>query len=97
MTAALVLATAILSSVGNARAGAYEDALQGFLTDDFSETSDAIEKLVASGDPKSAAVLQALQGSRLMYSAEAKAVYIKDNADKLTDAATRAQSLICLA
>ena len=90
MTAALVLATAILSSVGNARAGAYEDALQGFLTDDFSETSDAIEKLVASGDPKSAAVLQALQGSRLMYSAEAKAVYIKDNADKLTDAATGA-------
>jgi urea transport system permease protein len=90
MTAALVIATAILSFVGNARAGAYEDALQGFLSDDFSDTADAIGKLVASGDSRSAAVLKALQDSRLMYSAEAKAVYIKDGADKLTDAVTAA-------
>ncbi len=44
----------------------------------------------ASGDPKAAVVLQALQDGRLLYSAEAKKVFIKDAADKLTDAETGA-------
>ena len=90
LTAAALIASVLFGAGVSAVAGPYEDALPGFLTDDFSDTSDAIDKLVASGDPKAAAALQALQDARLMYSAETKGVYIKDNDDKLTDAATGA-------
>ena len=90
LLAALVLVLALLGAAPNAHADAYEDALQGFVTDDFSDTAEAIEKVAASGDPKAAVVLQALQEGRLVYSAEEKKVYIKDADDKLTDAATGA-------
>ncbi len=90
LMAALVLALILLGASPDAQAGAYEDALQGFVTDDFSDTADAIEKIAASGDPKAAVVLQALQEGRLAYSAEEKKVYIKAADDTLTDAATGA-------
>src|SRR5688500_16052442 len=86
--AALVFALSLLGASPGAQAGAYEDALQGFVTDDFSDTADAIEKIAASGDPKAAVVLQALQEGRLVYSADEKKVYIKSADEKLTDAAT---------
>jgi urea transport system permease protein len=88
LMAALVFALALLGAAPNARADAYQDALQGFVTDDFSDTADAVEKVAASGDPKAAVVLQALQEGRLAYSAEAKKVFIKSADEKLTDAAT---------
>jgi urea transport system permease protein len=86
--AALVIAFALLGAVSQAQADAYEDALQGFVTDDFSDTADAIEKVAASGSPNAALVLEALQDGRLQYSAEEKQVYVKDKDDKLTDAAS---------
>ncbi|MGB0086913.1 MAG: urea ABC transporter permease subunit UrtB [Rhodomicrobiaceae bacterium] len=73
-----------------AAAGPYEDALNGFTTDDFSDTADAIGAVAATGDPRAAALLEALQDSRLMFSAQDKKVFIKDKSDKLTDAATGA-------
>jgi len=73
-----------------AHAGPYEDALAGFVTDDFSDTADAINAVVASGDARAAKLLEALQDGRLMFSAENKKVFIKDKNDKLTDAATGA-------
>jgi len=71
-----------------AHAGAYEDALVGFTADSFGDTADAIDALAASGDPRTGPLLEALKDQRLLYSTEAKKVFIKDPSDKLTDAAT---------
>ena len=71
-----------------AHAGPYEDALAGFTTDDFSDTADAVNAVVASGSPLAGPVIEALQDSRLMFSAKDKKVYIKTKDDKLLDAAT---------
>jgi urea transport system permease protein len=69
-------------------AGTYEDALVGFTADSFGDTADAIDAIVASGDPRAGDLLEALKDQRLLYSTEAKKVYIKNRSDKLTDAAT---------
>ena len=69
-------------------ADAYEDALVGFTTDSFGDSADAIDALAASGDPRTGPLLEALKDQRLLYSAEAKKVFIKDKSDKLTDAIT---------
>ncbi|MCK9914811.1 urea ABC transporter permease subunit UrtB [Microbacteriaceae bacterium K1510] len=78
----------MLGAATGAHAGAYEDALVGFTADSFGDTVDSIEALTASGDPRASAVLEALQDQRLMYSAEAKKVFVKAKDDKLSDAAT---------
>lgn len=86
---ALVAAIGLMFAVAaSAHAGAYEDALAGFTADSFGDTVDSIEALTASGDPRTSAVLEALKDQRLLYSAEAKKVFIKDKDDKVTDAAT---------
>ena len=88
---ALVFAVGLLlfgATVANA--GAYEDALAGLTTDSFGDTADAIDALAASGDPRTGPLLEALKDQRLLYSADAKHVFIKDKSDKLTDAATGA-------
>src|ERR1051325_5072877 len=88
--AAFFLILAMAGAAPPAFADAYEDALAGFVTDDFSDTAGAIEAVAASASPKAAAVLQALQDGRLLYSAEQKKVYVKDKGDRLSDAATGA-------
>ena len=85
---ALVILAIVLASAGPALAGPYEDALEGFTSDSFSDTGESIDAVAASGDPRAAVLLEALQDARLMYSTEAKKVYIKDSAAKLIDAAT---------
>ncbi|HSA66466.1 MAG TPA: urea ABC transporter permease subunit UrtB [Methyloceanibacter sp.] len=86
---ALVLAAGLLLFAATfANAGPYEDALVGFTADSFGDTADSIEALTASGDPRIGPVLEALKDQRLLYSAETKRVFLKDKADKLTDAAT---------
>ena len=64
-----------------ARAGAYEDALAGFTTNSFGDTADAIDSLAASGDPRMGPLLEALKDQRLLYSAEVKKVFIKDQSE----------------
>jgi urea transport system permease protein len=66
------------------------EALAHFLEDDFSETDTGINAVVASGDPRAAAIIEALQDGRLLYSAQDKKVFYKDAADKLFDAETGA-------
>ncbi len=78
----------VLAAVAMAHAGPYEDALAGFTEGSLSDTGDAINKVVASGNPLAAQVLSALQDARLMFSAAQKKVYIKTADDKLLDAAT---------
>ena len=84
----VALLFAFASCCASARAASLSEALAHFTADDFSETSDGINGVAASGDPRAEVVLRALQEGALMYSAENKAVYIKDESDKLTDAAS---------
>ena len=85
---ALLLAFSFALSCATARAESLDEALAHFTADDFSETIAGIEAVAASGSPRAEIIISALQDGRLMFSAERKAVYIKDDADKLTDAAT---------
>ena len=86
---ALVFAVGFLFAAATvANAGAYEDALAGFTTDSFGDTADAIDALASTGDSRTGPLLEALKDQRLLYSAEAKKVFIKDQSDNLIDAAT---------
>ncbi len=85
---ALLLTFCLLLGASHAHANALDDALAQFTTDDFSDTNDGILAVVASGDPRAEIIIHALQGGKLMFSAEKKAVYIQDDAGKLSDAAT---------
>jgi urea transport system permease protein len=85
---ALLLGFGFALCCATARAASLSEALAHFTTDDFSETNTGVNEVAASGDPRAEAILRALQDGTLMYSAESKAVYLKDESDKLTDAAT---------
>jgi len=86
---ALVFALSVLCVAASAaRADAYEDALAHFLADSFDDTIEGINAVAASGHPLAEKVLGALQARRLMFSAEQKKVYFKDEADSLFDAAS---------
>jgi urea transport system permease protein len=88
---ALVLSLGALASVMTAAcAGPYEDALLRFTTDSFSDTTEGINGVVASGNPLAATVISALQEGRLLFSAEGKRVFIQEKSDRLIDAATGA-------
>src|SRR5262249_199067 len=86
---ALVFALSVLCAAASAaRADAYEDALAHFLADSFDDTIEGISAVAASGHALAEKVLGALQDRRLMFSAEQKRVYFKDEADNLFDAAS---------
>jgi urea transport system permease protein len=86
---ALVLGLGMLAVlVTGTQAGPYEDAIARFTADSFDETIEAINGVAASGNPRAATIIEALQDGRLFFSAEAKRVFIKDRSDRLTDAAT---------
>jgi urea transport system permease protein len=86
---ALAFAFGVLATLPAAsHAGPYEDALARFVTDDFDDTTEAINGIATSGDPLAAAVLEALQDGRLVFSAEAKTVFYRDTSDRLIDAVT---------
>jgi urea transport system permease protein len=86
---ALVFALGMFAAlVPAAQAGPYEDALSRFLTNDFDDTTAAINAVAASGNPRAADVLQALQDGRLVVSAQAMKVFFQDSSDRLIDAET---------
>ncbi len=78
----------VIASAAMAHDGPYEDALAGFTEGSLSDTGDAINKVVASGDPRAANLLTALEDARVLFSAKEKRVYIKTPGGKITDAAT---------
>ncbi len=78
----------LLAGVAVAQSGPYEDALQHFTADSFSETTQGIDGVAASGNRLAATVIQALQDRRLFFSAETKKVYFRNSNDELFDAAT---------
>jgi urea transport system permease protein len=84
---ALVFALSVLCVAATAaRADAYEDALAHFLADSFDDTIEGINAVAASGHPLAEKVIGALQEGRLLFSAEQKRVYFKDEAGRLFDA-----------
>ena len=86
---ALVFALGVmLAGAGLAHAGPYEDALAKFAEGSLSDTGDAIDGVVASGNPLAADVLGALKDARLQFSAAEKKVFIKTKDGTLLDAAT---------
>ena len=91
---ALVFAIGVLVSgvlavlTTGAQAGPYEDALSRFSADSFDQTIEGINEVVASGNALAAPVIAALQEGRLLFSAESKRVFIREQPDRLIDAAT---------
>ncbi|MGB6543456.1 MAG: urea ABC transporter permease subunit UrtB, partial [Xanthobacteraceae bacterium] len=85
---ALLLALGLALGCATVRAAGLDEALAHFTTDDFSDTTEGISAVAASGNPRAETIIRALQDGQLMFSAERKAVYIKDDSGKLTDAAT---------
>jgi urea transport system permease protein len=69
-------------------AAGLEDAIAHFTGDDYSETEAGIGAVAESGDPRAAAIIEALQDGRLVFSAEQKKVFYKDADGKLLDAVT---------
>src|SRR5262245_8071919 len=87
-SAAVVLGLLLLlaGSLG-ARAEVWESALQKFASDSYNETDAAIAGVAASGNPRAADVIEALQDGRLLFG-EDKRVYTRDKDGKLSEAAT---------
>jgi len=71
-----------------ALAGPYEDAVAQFSAGSFSDTEEAIGKLVASGNPRAATIIVALQDGRLFADTDAKTVFIKADDGKISNAVT---------
>jgi len=87
---ACLVALLLAFGCGTAHTASLDEALAHFTTDDFSDANDGINEVAASGGPRAETIIRALQDGHLMFSAERKAVYIKADSDKLTDAATGA-------
>jgi urea transport system permease protein len=85
---ALLFGLSLLLGQTATRASTINDAIAHFTADDFDETGAGISEVAASGSPRAAVILQALQNGQLMFSAERKAVYVQDDAGKLWDAVT---------
>jgi urea transport system permease protein len=92
LAAAVLVMLVVAASAGSAGADPYTEALQGFTSDGFSDTAEAIGKIASSGNTKAVSLLEALADGRLMFSASEKRVYIKDKAEHLTDASTGADA-----
>src|SRR5258708_892703 len=85
---AVVLAIALAFAALPLRAAGLDEALTHFATDDYGEIEAGITAVAESGDPRAASILEALQDDRLLYSAEQRRVFYKDQSGRLFDAAT---------
>ena len=86
---AVLLACQLRAGCATAHAASLDEALAHFTADDFSETIDrhpATSPQAAARAPKPS--FAPCRTASLLFSAERKAVYIKDDAGTLTDAAT---------
>jgi urea transport system permease protein len=86
----LALSLVLIAVAGSASAGPFEDAIGKLTTDDFSDTEEAIAAIASSGNPLARPIISALQDERLMFDAESKKVYIKQQDGRVIDAATGA-------
>ena len=88
---ALPLAFLLMFAAGlPAFAGAFEDAVGKFATDDFSDTEEAIGVVATSGNRLAFPIISALQDGRLMADADSKKVFVTQPDGKNLDAASGA-------
>jgi len=87
----LLLSLVLIAFAGSALAGPFEDAVAKFTTDDFSDSEEAVDIIASSGNPLAYPIISALRDERLMFDAETKKVYIKQEDGKAIDAATGAR------
>ncbi|MCC7347736.1 MAG: urea ABC transporter permease subunit UrtB [Variibacter sp.] len=86
---ALVLAACLaLALAAPVQAQSFESALEKFTTDAFSDTEAGIGAVAASGHARAAEVIAALQEGRLLFSAQARQVFIRAADGKTLVAAT---------
>src|SRR6202050_3965894 len=85
---AFLLAVSSALGIPAARAASLDEALAHFTAGDFEQTENGISDVAGSGSPRAELILRDLEDGRLMFSAERKAIYIQDEAGKLTSAAT---------
>lgn len=76
----------LIATTSGAFAGSYEDALQKFTTDSYSDTDSGLAALAVSGNPLALPLVEALRDGRLMFG-DGK-IYFKDASGKTIDAAT---------
>src|SRR5262249_2286223 len=85
---ALAVALGLLLAMAAANAQSFDEALNGFTADSFSDTENAIGAVARSGNPRAAQVIAALQDGQLFFDPDGKKVYIKRKDDRVVDAAT---------
>ncbi len=85
LLAALALVAATTVSV---RAASFEEAIALFADNSFTSTATAVDSLVGSGYERAQAIVEALRDGKLVYNADSKAVFIKDNSGTFVDAAS---------
>jgi urea transport system permease protein len=90
--AALVLALLVMlagsfAAAGESLAQSYESAVAKFAGDSYNDTDAAISGVAASSNPRAAALIEALQDGRLLFS-EDKRVFLRDKGGKLLDASS---------
>ena len=90
LRAAVLSLCLIVAFAMPAHAGAFEDAVAKFANDDYSDTAEAVDVIVASGNPLAFPIISALQEERLFADPDSKKVFIKQADDKIIDAATGA-------
>ena len=84
----LFMLIGISGAFGPARADDFSDAVASFARDSYSTTAEALSKVAASGNERSADIIQALKDGRLHFTAADRKVYIKNLDGKLFEAAT---------
>jgi urea transport system permease protein len=90
---ALLFLLGLLTAGASARAqgeAAYAAALQKFAGDSFNDTDEGIAGVAASGSPLAERVIAALQDGRLLFNADDKKIYLRDEDGQTFDALTGA-------
>jgi urea transport system permease protein len=79
---------AFFTATAPARAD-FEDALQLFAADSFSDTDKAVTDIAASGHPEAQTIIEALTQGRLVFDPQSKRVFIRKDDGTLVNPATR--------
>jgi urea transport system permease protein len=84
---ACLLALAFFLAAPPAFSQTLDDALSKFAADSFGDTEEGIAAVAASGSPRAAAIVEALQAGELAFDPASKKIFIR-RGDRVLDAAT---------
>jgi urea transport system permease protein len=84
---ASVLALFFVLAAPPAFSQALNDALAKFAADSFNQTEEGVAAVTATGSPRAQAIIEALQGGRLVFDPDSKTIFIRDGS-RIVAAAT---------